>query len=452
MISHYKPVAKQCYKRVHHGHTMVKNTLLQDILPGFQIVSTAIVLAVSVQTWGVSAAEAVPTKEPDLNEARKLLLNEETWTLYPIAQAKLGPGKDQAEWCELAALASMARCINSTVIPPAERAVKLAPNNAHILGTYALTLKDSPAYLKAVSIARSAVALAPRDGRAHAILATTLVRTGKNDEARKELALAIKLSPSDLDTEIICGKSYEELFDEDEARACYNRLVKDNPDIPRAWAKRALFRMRFDDPEGAVSDWSKAIALHPAMPLYAERAGLLKNLHRNAEAASDYTYMIKHGADYDGTLGRATAYLDAKEYDKAVEDFTHCIEAMTVAKQKGAWAMNAACPSDAYYFDLWSRKLDALSKGGRDAQTVDVATLILKHHPETVKVRNMRQQSLIKLKRYAEALADLNILIPIDPQIREWHVAKAEALQALGKTSEAAREKQKAKEIEKTGF
>jgi len=162
-----------------------------------------------------------------------------------------------------------------------ERALQLSPNNVEIMDDYSRFLSFIGEHDAAVSLARHAATLSPRDPASHYLLGLNLVFAGNPAAAEKSVRRAIILAPSISDSHLLLGEI---------------ELRMGNNDVARAELERSEQLADLD----ALTLEEMAILIHAY-----SRLGLKDNVHRvfdhfNARVAS---------GDYASTSALALAYL-----------------------------------------------------------------------------------------------------------------------------------------------
>lgn len=387
--------------------------------------------------------------DPPLDKGWKLFLNMQYEDLTALAVKSMGKGKRNAPWYELIALVNYHRRFPDASIA-AGTAVRLEPKNAHALSTYAFVSRGSQS--EAVHLAQKAVALSPKEGRPHAVLALCLMNMNKVNEARKEIEEAVRLSPTDFDVNRAGTIFYANTLEEEKARHFYDALAKNFPTSAYVFWSRAEFRKDNSDPSGALSDYSRAIELNPKnQQAYAGRAQLYMFLKQYAKAAEDYTHAFNIMKSWPVISSRANAYMEMKQYDKAIADLNFCIWQMSrTGKDDHSYSAYGAGSKD--YRDCWLRRMIAYQYAGRDAQVIKDGEEMIRHEPHAVKCHLLLHASYMRQKKFNEALKHLNALISLDPEIEEWYNLRSEVYRKLGRIKEANTDAEKASSMRKTGL
>jgi tetratricopeptide (TPR) repeat protein len=109
----------------------------------------------------------------------------------------------------------------------------------------------------------------------------------RDEEARADTTAGLALSPGNPYLLTVLGQLETGAGRLPEARRALDSAIELAPGLAAAWGNRAVLRYEAGDPEGAVADLTRAIALAPQPDLYVNRAVALRALGRTAEAAAD---------------------------------------------------------------------------------------------------------------------------------------------------------------------
>ncbi|WP_327105792.1 tetratricopeptide repeat protein [Nonomuraea glycinis] len=109
----------------------------------------------------------------------------------------------------------------------------------------------------------------------------------RDEEARADTTAGLALSPGNPYLLTVLGQLETGAGRLPEARRALDSAIELAPGLAAAWGNRGVLRYEAGDPEGAVADLTRAIALAPQPDLYVNRAVALRALGRTAEAAAD---------------------------------------------------------------------------------------------------------------------------------------------------------------------
>lgn len=116
-------------------------------------------------------------------------------------------------------------------------------------------------------------------------------------------------------------------LDDRQAEADYTKAIELKPDYAEAYFQRGLGRDLGRKTRAALEDYNKAIELNPKfINAYMTRAVIYLLDNKGREAIADYTKVIELKPDGDSYYVRGNAYLEIKEYAKAVTDLTRAIQ------------------------------------------------------------------------------------------------------------------------------
>jgi tetratricopeptide (TPR) repeat protein len=143
-----------------------------------------------------------------------------------------------------------------------EAALKIAPRDAQVLGSYANLLGDMGEAEAALAAYRKALQAAPAHHDARYNRALLLQRLGRNDEALADLDKVAAVRPRDAKVLSARGSSLRELGRLDEAAAAYDAALAVEPNRATAAVGRARVAMERGE-DGASARYAQAAALRP---------------------------------------------------------------------------------------------------------------------------------------------------------------------------------------------
>ena len=375
-----------------------------------------------------------------------------------ITQARMAiaHAPNDADWHEILAL-----CLNQSTdtkheaLKEAETAYRLKPTSARIITTYAILLEQGNLGQEAGPLAAKALRLDPTSGRAHAALSSYYLNRDQQEHAQSEIDQALRLSKNDWDVNLMAAHFYKTLIDE-RAGPCLDRLVQAFPKNANAYAERAAYRQRANDPIGAVADMRKSLQIDPKQ--FTQRCHLgfcLLEMQRYKEALHEYDLAIAQEPEPNPTsyVLRSRAYQSNGDLKHAIADASTAIALSNARLKKPAdvYVPEQHLMSAKNYRWCWLKRMAWYDKTGQRANALSSATQLIKADPNCDDALQLRQEILRKQGRYTEALADLSALIRIDAGVQDWYSARGEVLQKLGKTEEAATDFAKAEHLEKYG-
>ncbi len=131
---------------------------------------------------------------------------------------------------------------------------------------------------QAIEALKQALALAPDDVDSLRLISTILVSAGREAEAQAYIAKLPAGTKMDPNTLLNLGiKAFNE-GKMDQALAEFDRVVKDNPDLPDAYYYRALVYLNLDKKAPAKADLQKLLELDPNNKYAKDAQAMLKDL------------------------------------------------------------------------------------------------------------------------------------------------------------------------------
>jgi tetratricopeptide (TPR) repeat protein len=127
---------------------------------------------------------------------------------------------------------------------------------------------------------------------------------------------------------VMIGTAKAQLNDSDGAIADYTTAIALNPRLVVAYNNRGNLRQYLGDMDGAIADFSTVLAIDPHSPIaYNNRAIVYSHLARYDEAIADYTQALVIQPNFTSVYNnRANAYCQMGEYAAAIADYSKSIE------------------------------------------------------------------------------------------------------------------------------
>jgi Tfp pilus assembly protein PilF len=123
---------------------------------------------------------------------------------------------------------------------------------------------------------------------------------GEREAAGREYARALVLNPAHVHSRahVHCLRGLDgmEAGDGAAAEQEFSQAIEADPGLADAWANRATVRFRRGEPEAALRDLDRAVALRDDGEVLYNRGRVLELLQRWAEAADDYRRALALGA------------------------------------------------------------------------------------------------------------------------------------------------------------
>jgi tetratricopeptide (TPR) repeat protein len=412
--------------------------------------TAAFIIAVNAALPSDAAKEEVPS---DLQKARQLLHTPQVYKSIAQARAVLAKNPNSAEWQQFMAQCFMDRD-NFLALKYAEKALSLKPKDAGIMATYALALLKLQGPQRAIRVASRAARIDPLNGLALAILGTCDQQTEQAALAQELFARATELSPFDFDVNLLAIRYYETALD-DRSNLCAERLVKSFPNSPLAFMTQGKLRRKQEDAAQGLVDFDRALALDPTLiSAHYERGKLLQRLERDKEAIPEFDKVIESDpTSPNDRFRRAESLLKVGQLKRALVDLNDAVRLANPPGQNdpSKYAPSQTRMSKKDYVLCWSRRLNVETRLGYQEMVVADTTEILRVDPANDGALAIRQALLRKEGRNLEALADLDKLLKLNPEISDWHEARAEVYQKLNRPTEAAKDLAVAKYLDQYG-
>lgn len=203
-----------------------------------------------------------------------------------------------------------------------DAAIKLRPNYTEAVYNRALSLKELDRADDAIKSLRDAASSAPNcEPRVYTLLCDLLVEAGLLDDARATLERGLRHFPKS--TELLFGLGCVLVRQKDETKAAefFSQARRLGPSDALAHRRRAEALTAVNRLEGALEDYSRAIACEPSDPkLYKARAKIFESLGKDAESQLD------KDAAYDGYMRNGCLRFRFGNLNSAIEDLNAALE------------------------------------------------------------------------------------------------------------------------------
>ena len=208
------------------------------------------------------------------------------------------------------------------------RASTLIPNEADILNSLGVSLKNLNRPAEAFTVFERALALQPDDGFAAFNAGTVLMVLGHLDEAAKYFKISTKTAELYSDAQEALIQVLCKLDKDNEALSVCEKLIVVDPRNPAGHFWLCDILARLNKPEQALPHCQCAVDLVPDNPVYLSQLGdILHNLGRNDDAVLRYHESLECDPVDVSTRNNLGAALKALgKYGQAEEEFKHCLE------------------------------------------------------------------------------------------------------------------------------
>ncbi|WP_413314725.1 tetratricopeptide repeat protein [Prochlorococcus sp. MIT 0703] len=237
----------------------------------------------------------------------------------------------------------------------------------------------------------------------------------------------------------LIGTNKNELGDQQEAIADFNKAIAINPQIAPAYNNRGKAKMDLGDNQGAIADYSKAIAINPQYAYAYTNRGSAKMMLGDLQGAiADINKAISINPQFAGAYSkRGVAKFDLRDYQGAIADYDKSIDinpedtlvyqlrgiakAKTNDHQAAISDYTKAIDIDPQAASAYSFRGMARFKLGDFQGTIADYSKSLEINPQNKFGYYNRGMAKKKLKDYQGAIADYTKAIEIDPQYADAH-------------------------------
>lgn len=275
-----------------------------------------------------------------------------------------------------------------------------------------------------------ALSLMPAHDMAHYNIGNVYADQKQYDLALEAYAKALQLKPKDSKIYMNRGNVYRDTKNYEAAMADYNKALEINPTHESHFNKGILYS-QMGQPDKAMEEYNTVISMKPDFAdVYTNRGNLYYQSGQIELAMADYNHSISLNSEYDKAYGnRGAAYFQKKQYDLALQDFAKALEI-----------------NDDYPDALMNRAATYMTLQQFDKAIEDL-TAYIALQPENLNphVYHWRGQAYFKLNQNEKALADLNQAIQLLPNQKNFYNARADVLEAMGRTEEASADRKRFK-------
>jgi len=280
----------------------------------------------------------------------------------------------------------------------------------------ALYLKQRE-YRKAAAILKQGLAVDPTMYPATVLLGISLYEAGEYSAARDPLEDAIRRNPKDDNAELYLANDLIKLQDFGPAAAHLEQLAKREPKNQQVWYLLGNVYVQLSEEAFAKID-----AINPDSVLSHEIRGDVMASMKNFDGALvEYKKAVDMAPRQPGTHYKlGDAYWQLNDWNDATEQFQ-------------AELANDPTNCDA----RWKLGNILLAQHMRPDEALADIDKALDTCPALTQGKEDRATALIRLNRYADALADLKAAVKDSPDEPRLHFMMAQAYRGLGRTSDA---------------
>lgn len=382
--------------------------------------------------------------------------------LAQIAEKEIKKGgKVEPRWYEYLAISKIHDDLNKEAdkaFIPARTAARMDPNNPHALSTLAMAMCFMQKPAPAMNFARNAMQKEPKNGRNHAVLAYALALIDRSDPlAAEEMRNAIKLSPGDIDVNVLADAYFQVTTQDIGIDQTYERWTKHRPKSAYAYYRLADFQKDVHEDDKAVKNCLKSLSLNPGFEAPARVLAKIYYERREFKKGADLleaVLKLKPGSLHThGRLGQF--YAELNQPQKAVDHLSQAIKLLLPEADPGRFYKSARKMEKNnlfFYTTWWDARARQYAKLGQVDKAVLSLSDLLNVLPDNSLALYARGQIYMQAKRYDAALRDMNALVSMDPDVPQWYKAKIEVLKKMGRKEEALKVEKEHFAVEKFGI
>jgi predicted O-linked N-acetylglucosamine transferase (SPINDLY family) len=262
----------------------------------------------------------------------------------------------------------------------------------------AWTFHRAGEHARADHLYREILRLEPRNYDALYLLGVLCSQTGRFGEAKHFLGEASRVRPN-ADVHVALGYALQRLERHAEALACYDRALKENPNLPDIALPRGIALSNLRRHAEALVEYEKAVASRPGDALaWHARGSALLELGRSREALESFDKTLTIRRDNAETWrNRALALLQLNQPQAALDSLDRAI---------------SLAPD---YVDALIDRAGALLRFRRHEEAYASYSRALALRPNDVDLLYNFANTLLALKRFEESIAVCEKVLAMDP-------------------------------------
>ena len=280
-----------------------------------------------------------------------------------------------------------------------DKAVSLAPRSSNSWTNRALLRLGANDYEGALADLTQALSLSPNDPSALRHRAHLLNLLDRHEEAAIDAQRAFELEPDRLEPLIVLSEALSLIGKKEGALEAVNQALSIDPENLDALLKRGKFLAELGRPEEALSDFDRAVALAPrSQRAWLDRGRTKLNIGHMAEARDDLDRLLEIDPDHaEGRFLRGRVRYKLNDPPGALEDLER-------ARDLG-WKLERTLG----YVEGLYRKLN------RPDRQLETLVDMVASKPDDASIRIQYAVALAQSARYAEAIAELDRAVELDP-------------------------------------
>jgi tetratricopeptide (TPR) repeat protein len=291
------------------------------------------------------------------------------------------------------------------------------------------------ALLFLTNVSKSWASAAQDCQRAH-----NLISDGRFAEAVRLLNRTIQSNQTYADAYTIRAEAYANLNDFAVARSDCFRALKIDPKAAQAHYWLSVIDWNIEKWEDSLDHINKFIDLRPRDARgYFRRGEVYVQLKQNDKAIADYTRSIDLDPQYYQCLVNRANLLNYKggDLNTAIADYTQALQLKNKRKD---------------YTRLYPLRAIAYERKGDYQKAIDDYTYVLNLNPDDEDAYAQRAQDYVQLKQYNKAIADYSRAIELVPyDAAPCYVGRAKAYRLLGRNELAQRDLDSARKLDYAG-
>ncbi len=331
------------------------------------------------------------------------------------------------------------------------QSVRLDPENGRARWSLGFLLYRADRTAEAQEQLEQAARLLPDQAPVHQAHGLALFAQTRFDEAARALETSARLDPNNAETQYLLGAVRAQLPASDprsrEAEAAFQRTLTLAPSHARAHYQLGLLRLERGDPEEAIPELREATRLQPSLVgAYFSlgnaliRTGQIEAGRRELELFAE----LESAKRERETLGRLIN-LQPNKLDLRLKRARMALDQNDLAAALPD--VQAALQIDSNQGEAWCLLSEVQLRRGEVSAALSSAEKAYAVGGADAAARRQKARALLRLKRFAEARAELTTLMAGPDQDPELLLLLADALEGLGKDEEAAQRRRQAAEL-----
>lgn len=305
-----------------------------------------------------------------------------------------------------------------------DKALSIDPSLAFIHHNLAVDYYDQGDYVKALDEYSLTVAIDPTRASAWSGKSEALGKLGKYTECIESATKAMEIDPEEWLAFSDRAFCYMETENYSGAAADLKIFLEHYSTDASTWYNYGIAQRRSNDPQGAVESYTRALELNPSYyDALINRGNAYMDLKQYQKALDDYNAALIIGDFPNAYCGRGDAYFAMKNYDQAITEYKKSLSLYPNST-------HCYCYLASSYFEL--EQYDNAVDAAQMTHDIDPSF-------EDQRLFEIQARSYYELKSYNQALTNINKALGMG-EFSLGYYYRGLIYQAMGKNEDAIRD------------